>query len=126
MADPLNFAQFRDRVGKATVTIREEVEALRTVAGDIVFTNLTTGGAYSSGTPVDTGYALSRWARVRATVRGAIETFTNDCVYIRPLEYGHSSQAPFGFMRLTVLHWRDIVRDALRIVRRAGRPTGRR
>jgi hypothetical protein len=115
MANALTFDQFTAAVKKASVRVSVMADTLRVVAGDLVETNLTVGGAYSPGTPVDTGEALSGWERVR---RGSVETFTNSTPYIRPLEYGHSQQAPQGFVRLTALHWPEIVRDAKAIVAR--------
>lgn len=105
----LSYDDFAARVRLATTRVHGMVETARTVAGDLVETNLTVGGRYSPGTPVDTGNALAGWERVRV---GAVETFTNDVAYIRPLEYGHSKQAPAGFMRLTAMHWPDIAREA--------------
>jgi hypothetical protein len=33
--------------------------------------------------------------------------------YIRPLEYGHSRQAPAGMVRLAVAEWRDFLKQAV-------------
>lgn len=47
-------------------------------------------------TPVDTGYAKSRW-RKRNTKDGAV--IQNDADYIEYLEDGHSKQAPNGMFK---------------------------
>jgi hypothetical protein len=125
--------------------------------------NLITGGAYSRGTPIDTGFAQNGWAvgingppkfrqashpslefasagtgrsrststgrfanpaavnvvslveiidALRGVPLGATVQFANNCVYIRPLEFGHSQQAPAGFMRITAAAAPRIAHDA--------------
>lgn len=105
-----DFAGFVAALHEARDVVTQASEELLLASADLVETNITVGGAYSPGTPVDEGHALAGWERVR---RGAIVAFLNDVPYIRRLEYdGWSRQAPNGFVRLTIRHWRDIVRDA--------------
>jgi len=40
---------------------------------------------------------------------GQVIYLVNNLPYAIPLEYGHSSQAPGGMVRLTVQKWRPIV-----------------
>jgi len=69
-------------------------------------------------TPIDTGYARSRWAvgeytqnkttvKVDATISGLIKDFkftvVNDAPYILYLNRGHSKQAPPFFIEKTIL-----------------------
>lgn len=77
-------------------------------------------------TPVDTGFARAGWyATVNGVAQG--ETFASfefqkaelgdriglasNVEYIRPLEYGHSEQAPLGMVRVTAALWPSIVGD---------------
>lgn len=48
------------------------------------------------GTPVDTGYARSRWTKRSGTSK---VTVSNDASYIEPLDKGHSKQAPDGITK---------------------------
>jgi len=62
-------------------------------------------------TPVDTGYAQSRWDLTTGT-----ETFTisNDAEYISFLEEGSSQQAPMGMVAVTMNEMDQIVAEAAR------------
>lgn len=53
-------------------------------------------------TPVDTGYAKSRWKFTPTEVLGAPNIITNDAPYIIYLENGHSSQAPNGMVKVAM------------------------
>jgi len=89
-------------------------------------------------TPVDTGIARGGWlpsidapasgqgekdrgggktlARVNAMVDqapGNVFFLTNNVPYIRPLEYGHSAQAPQGMVRLAVQQFPEAIRRAI-------------
>jgi len=86
-------------------------------------------------TPIDTGFARSRWQRTNtgrtrppSLERGAsapavhdrgvtlgqtISTF-NDAAYIEKLEYGHSQQAPHGMLRVTVAELPFLAKQAER------------
>lgn len=48
------------------------------------------------GTPVDTGYAKSRWNKTSSTKSVEIK---NDAPYIEPLDKGSSKQAPNGITK---------------------------
>lgn len=96
--------------------------------------NIIVGGKFSPGTPVDTGNARGSWypalngepASSASGVRGGVvasdlaaiafrngkagdtfELWTN-VVYMPPLEYGHSKQAPRGMVRLTLRNAQNI------------------
>jgi hypothetical protein len=57
-------------------------------------------------------------AQVGAEVSaGKIAYITNSLPYAIPLEYGHSSQAPQGMVRLTVAAWEDFLGDAISTTR---------
>lgn len=43
---------------------------------------------------------------------GVTAYFVNNLPYARPLEYGHSKQAPAGMVRLTIARWQTIVDKA--------------
>ena len=99
--------------------------------------NIVVGGDYSPGTPIDRGFArLSWWEGVNEvgspvqpsvpkdksegalpppplnTVigkAGDIFYLSSNCAYINRLEYDfHSSQAPAGFVRLTLMGFQEI------------------
>ena len=50
-------------------------------------------------TPVDTGYAQSRW---QMSIGKEDFVITNDAPYISYLEDGHSKQAPIGMVAVTL------------------------
>lgn len=119
------------------------------VAGTLLAENIITGGAYSPGTPRDTGAAAYSWtvhapgesakpftteppdkdglaAVGEATTRIAEWDgktrlhFGTNCPYMDVLEYeGHSPQAPSGFVRLALRHWKAMLNAAARITRAA-------
>jgi hypothetical protein len=89
-------------------------------ADDLVEQNLTVGGQYAPGTPVDTGEALFGWERRRQGLR---TLFTNDVPHIVYLNRGWSAQAPEGITPLVVLHWPEIVRDATLLARKGVTPS---
>ena len=51
-------------------------------------------------TPVDTGYAQSRW-EFTVVSENEVE-IANDCDYISYLEDGHSQQAPHGMVQIAL------------------------
>lgn len=53
-------------------------------------------------TPVDTGYAKSRWQLTPTEALGAPNFITNDAPYIIYLENGHSDQAPNGMVKVAM------------------------
>lgn len=113
--------QFAARVRAATTRVAKQTETLRTVATDIVETNLTVGGAHSPGTPVDEGVALAGWDRQRV---GPVDLITNDVPYMPALKDGHSQQAKDGFVRPTARAWPQIVQEARAIVAQGGERGG--
>jgi hypothetical protein len=91
-------------------------------------------------TPVDTGRARMNWtpsinkmsteiiegtdktgAKVLSTAKqetekasGNIFYLVNNLHYIKPLEYGHSKQAPQGMVRLSVVRFRQALKKAIK------------
>lgn len=90
--------------------------------------------------PVDTGRFRSNWQVSKGTINynidnpidasgsyalglvmssltgfkhGDVIFITNSLPYAIPLEYGHSSQAPSGMVRLTVLKYHEFLRSAV-------------
>lgn len=59
-------------------------------------------------TPVDTGYAQSRWMLDINTEDFLV---SNDCEYISYLENGHSKQAPYGMVAVTLNEIDNIVNE---------------
>ena len=53
-------------------------------------------------TPVDTGFAKSRWTFQATEALGAPNWIGNDCPYIIFLEKGHSRQAPRGMVKVAM------------------------
>ncbi len=45
---------------------------------------------------------------------GNVYYYTNSLPYAKPIENGHSRQAPHGVVRITVVEWQDFVDNALR------------
>jgi len=70
-------------------------------------------GKVKLGTPVDTGAARRNWKSNKPIKIGKKYKFYNtlsQIPYIRRLEYGHSDQAPKGFLRINVALWPNIVK----------------
>jgi hypothetical protein len=86
-----------------------------------------------SRTPVDTGFARSRWQRTntgrtrppslergehapavhnKGVTLGQTITVFDDAAYIEKLEYGHSQQAPHGMLRVTVAELPQLAKQA--------------
>lgn len=107
----------------------------------LLFNEMATGGQYSSGTPVDTGYARANWsagvggattatvtaadaATVGARARqdllnakvGDIVEFRNNAHYIGHLEYGTSRMAARGFIRAAIAAAPQLAQRAVRVV----------
>lgn len=57
------------------------------------------------------------FARIKAAVldlkAGHVITMCSNLEYARPLEYGHSKQAPNGMVRLTIAEWNSVVNKAV-------------
>jgi len=64
----------------------------------------------TESTPVDTGRARQSWSPQGSLRIGEPYQFSSGLSYIRPLEYGHSQQAPTGMLRINIRNWGDIVR----------------
>ena len=67
------------------------------------------GNRITEATPVDKGRARQSWGANGAPVLGSNYKFSSPLEYIVPLEYGHSSQAPNGMLRINVRNWQSIV-----------------
>lgn len=101
----------RSPIRRPVATFAAQLGAFnRAVAGGI---ESTTRGATHEAlrrmqrrTPVDTGYARSRWL---SSGSGLAYRITNDAEYIVALEFGHSRQAPSGMVRVTGMEWQAIV-----------------
>jgi HK97 gp10 family phage protein len=72
--------------------------------------------ALEEATPVDTGYAQSRW-EVHPKLNNRYEV-ANDAEYIEYLNAGSSQQAPKNFIEKTVLEQKDLVPDGTIVVYR--------
>jgi len=107
------------------------------------------GGKFSPGTPIDTGFARANWdggigaipanppagspgaavARVDEAVlraqAGDLVYLSNTAPYIRRLEYGWSKQAPAGFIRLALAAGQQIADEVgAHIAGASGGPAG--
>lgn len=121
----VDIAKFVDQLGPHLNTLLQNI-------GFECAENIIVGGAYSPGTPVDTGYARASWyvgingegephqGPQRPTKRtaggasgGNIQDIaksrlgdsimiSSNAEYIGALEFGHSKQAPNGMIRLTL------------------------
>jgi len=67
-------------------------------------------GRVVDDTPVDTGYAASRWINETADGDGEI---SNDAPYIDVLEEGWSDQAPDGMVEINIPQLEDDIEDIL-------------
>lgn len=65
------------------------------------------------GTPVDTGRARAGWSWTELPNIDRPFSYVNNVIYINALEYGHSDQAPQGFVRINVINWNLIVQSYL-------------
>jgi hypothetical protein len=81
--------------------VQKEVSALIETAEKLIIEKAII--ALAQATPVDTGYAQSRWAK------DADGNITNDAVYIEELNAGHSKQAPAYFIEQTLLSQPGII-----------------
>lgn len=60
------------------------------------------------------------FAAVPDKASGKVYYIVNNTPYAQTLEQGHSTQAPFGMVALTVVEWRNIVDDAVNKNRGSG------
>lgn len=91
--------------GSVTAGLDEEIkklDGLVDAVGKEVYTRIY------NRTPVDTGYAQSRWRLVVGQEDFAV---TNDAEYISYLENGHSSQAPHGMVAITMNEMPSIIAE---------------
>lgn len=130
---------FTLQIGEFAAQAKENAQqVVRKVAGDVL-------AKVVLRTPVDTGRARANWVTTygnpstvtrndtdrtgqaailkgQATIRRATEGETiyilNSLPYAIPLEYGHSKQAPFGMVRLTVTEFQTFVDNAVRSLRK--------
>ena len=100
----------------ASVVMRSPVDTGRFRAnwqyGAVSMNKATTGDTDTSGSSslgrVNNG--LQSWAP------GQTIYLTNSLPYARPLEYGHSKQAPGGMVRLTVVEFRQHLGSAVKAI----------
>lgn len=127
-----DFTKWQDQV-------KERMQLLVQGTGITVFNEIQSGGKYSPGTPIDTGFARANWdasvgeAANRGTAGGdetpdpgaaaeraqlsilewkpgaGVIRLSNAAAYILPLEFGHSRQAPQGMIRQAVAAAQQIV-----------------
>jgi hypothetical protein len=121
-----NIAVFRARIGTWQQRVGDRADALTQGVAAEVFDNVHDGGDFSPGTPIEEGVARSSWnakvGRLSAPARAGspeearqlafaeIATakvgdpvfIANSADHIRQLEFGSSTQAPGGFVRLLI------------------------
>ena len=69
--------------------------------------------ATNNGTDPSGAGTLNRLtAQIQAAQVGSVWYITNSLPYARALEYGHSTQAPAGMVRLTVQRWNEYISKA--------------
>lgn len=116
-------------------------ELVQNIAFEIA-ENIIVGGKYAPGTPVDTNFARSSWwvsigemgeghqpadnplklppagpadtSKVASAKAGDNVWIMTNTVYMIALEYGHSTQAPQGMVRLTLNAGQELVDDIAR------------
>ena len=94
----------------AKVDFQKELEKLRKEVKDIEEDNIKERTAFATEaltrvTPIDTGYARSRWTYryEKAQDNSVIGIIDNDAPYIGILNRGHSKQAPSFFIEKTLI-----------------------
>ncbi len=72
-------------------------------------------GTLSTRSPNTSGVAsLAQLAAIAPFAPGKIFSFVNPAPYTRRVEFGHSTQAPTGMVRLTAARFQQIVEAAIR------------
>jgi hypothetical protein len=127
--------EFKRSIGRMLAGLGDRTDTVARDMASIMAMNVIVGGAYASGTPVDTGFARGSWypaingkplaeGIVPDAVSRAIqllsegkagdrfELWTNTS-YMPSLEYGHSKQAPRGMVRLTLSAAQAIANEAI-------------
>lgn len=69
-------------------------------------------------TPVDTGRLRNNWQITPRVNLGQRLFITNNLPYAKPIEDGHSKQAPQGMVKVTVSEFDSIVNKAARSVKK--------
>lgn len=126
-----SLGNFVAQIRRSQDAILARLDEFLQFCGFVVAESIITGSIYSKGTPIVTGNARNGWitsvggkssapgsdafAAATMAIAGAKIgdqiLFTNGVVYIRRLEFGHSKQAPDGFVRITAANWQAIVDD---------------
>lgn len=124
---------------------RERLQQVTQGVGFVLGENVVIGGAFGNptGTPVDTGFARAQWTpslhdpiyepapedqggiaplqqlalTVAALALGDTLWFVNGASYIRPLENGHSRQAPLGMIAPVLANAQALVDHVVQMVR---------
>lgn len=132
-----NVIQFQADVEKWKKQLADKSDQLIRELCLTIAQNIIVGGAYSPGTPVDTGYARASWyvainvetgsqQVVGLTSKGqeALDNITlqlmgvktgdviyllSNTVYMQRLEFGWSQQAPSGMVRMTMAAGQHII-----------------
>jgi len=126
MATTHTFKAFAATLAKWQAQVPEKANLMVQGIATTLLDEMQNGGKYSPGTPIKTGFARSCWQgglgsipqnqpaaspdaahslalEVLVTAKaGDVVYLANVCPYIGPLEYGHSKQAPTGFVRLAL------------------------
>ena len=91
------------------VNFKNEINRIRKEAKEIINASVEERTAFATEalarvTPVDTGYARSRWEYETITVNGeTVGVINNDAPYIQYLNQGSSKQAPAFFIEKTLV-----------------------
>lgn len=117
--------RWADKIGQSIDAVVAAV-CLQMSASIIMRTPVDTGRARgnwqaSIGSPatglssgMDARTVLSEAEAVAQMAPGSVFFLTNNLPYIRRLEYGHSSQAPHGMVRVTASEFGSAIRKQLR------------
>lgn len=145
---PSNIQQFTATLDKWKVMIPKKQDAVVRNIMVAIAENVIVGGRYSPGTPVDTSRARNSWfvgldqmpgnalasgldhsgqlalseamGVLAGAKAGGIIYLVNGAAYIRRLEYGWSSQAPAGMVRITLSNAQELVDGVCKMMRSQG------
>ncbi len=133
MSNQASISVFKADLSRIQEKIHGKSQQLVRKVGQTLYNEMSSGGKYSPGTPIDTGFARGSWAAnigtpaagspgneatAIAQVTGVVDSMnpgevlyvTNNAPYIRRLEFnGHSKQAPDGFIRVAAAAIQPIV-----------------
>lgn len=116
------------------------------LVAEIVDQGLVFPGRWGPGTPIDTSFARRSWrfgldqptpgpqfpvkdadlppfldlGNVYQLNMDTLAYLTSDCIYMEPLEYGHSQQAPAGMIRTTLTQLEPMANYVLAMLRKGG------